>query len=57
LESVNRLRIGDVTYQFRFGPVLYRDCASEAELAELVARARAHLSQKSGDHKGGSSEC
>jgi hypothetical protein len=48
LESVNRIRIADVTYQFGFGPVLYRDSASEAELAQRVVRAR--VSQKSGDH-------
>jgi hypothetical protein len=36
LASVNRVRISDMTYAFQFGPVLYRDTASEARLAEMV---------------------
>jgi hypothetical protein len=37
LESVNRLWIADMAYQVRFGPVLYRDNAMEAELAARMA--------------------
>lgn len=34
LASVNRVRISNANYAFRFGPVLFRDDATEASLAE-----------------------
>jgi hypothetical protein len=43
LESVNRVRISDMTYAFRLGPVLYRDTASHVELAEKVKAFSARL--------------
>lgn len=33
LHSVNRVRISDMTYAFRFGPALYRDTTSQAGLS------------------------
>lgn len=36
LEAVNRVRISDMTYAFRLGPVLYRDTATQAQLAEQI---------------------
>lgn len=39
LGSVNRVRISDMTYAFRLGPVLYRDSDAEARLARRIEAA------------------
>lgn len=38
VQSVNRLRLTDMAYQFQFGPVLYQDSAMTAELAGMKVR-------------------
>lgn len=38
--SVNRLRISDMAYRFEFGPVLYQDSQTRAELAGMRAKWR-----------------
>jgi hypothetical protein len=56
LESVNRLRIADVTYRFRFGPVLYHDSVSEADLNSKMESLRILAAAKSEGKPGGSLE-
>jgi len=48
IQSVNRLRISDMSYQFQFGPVLYRDSAMTAEIADVKANIKAKLQKIEG---------
>lgn len=38
IQSVNRVRIDDMAYKFKFGPVLYKDKHMEAELAGMKSK-------------------
>jgi hypothetical protein len=40
LVSINRLRITDATYQFQYGPVIYRDSETQQQLDHHVTQAR-----------------
>lgn len=43
IQSLNRLRISDVSFRFKLGPVLYQDSARAAELVSVVEESEARV--------------
>lgn len=45
INSVNRLHISDVSFRFKFGPALYHDSATDAELVSMIEKLEASVKE------------